>query len=125
MEPAPLENQALFSNVNGILYASVSERYLPCKQVSQVLVRSQRLGGYSTLVQDSQAVESGILRRRLLNAVDDPKTPGVPGPAGFTKKPGAILSSGAALPGRMDFRPGNQGCCGKPRFGRPARAAGG
>lgn len=75
MEPAPLENQALFSNVNGIPYASVSERYLPCKRVSRVLVRSQRLGGYSTLVQDSQAVESGILRRRLLNAVDDPKTP--------------------------------------------------
>ncbi len=75
MEPEPPENQALFSNGNGIRYASVAERRLRCRRVSQVLVRSQRLGGYSTLVQDSQAAESGVLRRRLLNAVDDPKTP--------------------------------------------------
>ena len=39
------------------------------------LVRSERLGGYSTQVWDSQAAGDGILRRRLLNAVDDPKTP--------------------------------------------------
>lgn len=75
MEPQPPGTPVLFSNGEGIPYASVKERHLRYKRISQVLVRSQRLGGYNTQVQDSQAVESGIVRRRLLNAVDDPKTP--------------------------------------------------
>ncbi len=75
MEPQDPEAEALFSNCGGIFYASIREERLRCKRLSQVLVRSERLGGYSTQVWDSQAAGDGILRRRLLNAVDDPKTP--------------------------------------------------
>ena len=75
MEPETPDEEALFSNRNGIPYASIRETRLRCKRVSQVLVRSERLGGYTTQVRDSQAAEDGILRRRLLNAVDDPKIP--------------------------------------------------
>ncbi len=75
MEPQDPEAEALFSNCGGIFYASIREERLRCKRLSQVLVRSERLGGYSTQVWDSRAAGDGILLRRLLNAVDDPKTP--------------------------------------------------
>ena len=75
MEPQAPEGEALFSNQGGIPYASIREERLRCKRVSQVLVRSERLGSYSTQVREPQAAGDGILRRRLLNAVDDPKTP--------------------------------------------------
>lgn len=75
MEPQKPADRILFSNKGGIPYASVKEHFLRYKRISQVLVRSERLGGYHTQVQDSEAAADGILRRRLLNAVDDPKTP--------------------------------------------------
>ena len=75
MEPETPADEALFSNRGGIPYASVRVENLRCKRLSQVLVRSERLGNYSTQVWDTQAAEDGILRRQLLNAVDDPKTP--------------------------------------------------
>ena len=74
MEPQDPEAEAPFI-YGGIFYASIREERLRCKRLSQVLVRSERLGGYSTQVWDSRAAGDGILRRRLLNAVDDPKTP--------------------------------------------------
>ena len=63
MEPQDPEAEALFSNCGGIFYASIREERLRCKRLSQVLVRSERLGGYSTQVWDSQAAGDGILRR--------------------------------------------------------------
>ena len=65
-----------FSNINnGIKYGFISENLKRYELYSQVDVRSTNLGSYSTIVKDEDSIDRGIKRRRLLNAVDDVKTP--------------------------------------------------
>lgn len=75
MEPETPGTAVLFSNTGGIPYASAKEATLRYQRISQVWVRSERLGTYSTRVLDEKALGEGINRRRLLNSVDDTQTP--------------------------------------------------
>lgn len=51
-----------------IPYLSLEEQRLPCKRISEVLVRPSRQGGYTVRVTDPQAIAFGIRRRRYCNA---------------------------------------------------------
>ena len=69
-------NNVIFSNTqSGIKYTSIYEDLKRYELYSEINVKATTLGTYSTIVKDKKIIDRGIVRRRLLNAVNNPKTP--------------------------------------------------
>lgn len=69
-------NSILFSNSPpGIKYSAIYENLKRYELFSEVDVKATTLGTYSTVVKDNDIINRGIVRRRLLNAVNNNKTP--------------------------------------------------
>lgn len=66
-----------FSNYknSALRYTEIAIDYKRCKPLSEIFIRTDKNGSYSTIVSDALAINKGITRKRYVNATDNVKDP--------------------------------------------------
>ena len=98
-----------FSNVkSGIRYREIYEKINRYEIYSEVNVKATSVDSYSTIVKNDDVINRGISRRRLLNVVDNMKTPALCGELLISKSIKNSYSICLNCPGNLNIHIGDK-----------------